>query len=157
MRIDAIELVSTRGVIVARNTIAGAAPSAHYTVAINGGSENVVESNIVEGGIYAGTSRPDWPRVERNLIRGNTLTAAPGALPPRGLIWFQCNTARCSVSHNVVTGNVLKGAGVNLENDAWSKGGRVDSNDVRGNRITGSTPGVDIGRYVTNTLADRGR
>ena len=159
MRIDAIELVSTTQVIVSHNSLIHAEPTAAYTIAINGGRENVVEDNVFEGGIYVGTSRADWPNVDHNLIRGNTLTAAPRAELPRGLIWFQCNTFHCSISGNVATGNTLNGngtgAGVNLENDYWSSGGRVDGNQVRDNRTKALTAPVNIGPHVTNTQAEK--
>jgi hypothetical protein len=159
MRIDAVELVSTTKVIVSHNTLVHANPAATYTLSINGGRENVVEDNVFEGGIYVGTSRADWPNVDHNLIRGNTLTAAPRAELPRGLIWFQCNTFHCSVNGNVVTGNTLNsngaGAGVNFENDYASKGGRVDRNEVRENRTRGRASRVDIGPEVTNTKREK--
>ncbi len=159
MRIDAIELVSTTKIIVSHNVVTHAHSAAAYTISINGGRENVVEDNVFEGGIYAGTSRADWPNVDHNLIRGNTLTATPRADLPRGLIWFQCNTFRCSISGNVVTGNTLNGndagAGVNLENDYASSGGRVDGNEVRDNRTRGLAKQVDIGSHVTNTRTEK--
>ncbi len=138
--IDAVELVSTTHVIVTGNTLSHTAPSATYTIAINGGSGNIIRDNAFEGGIYVGTSRPEAARVEENLIEGNRLSAA--APLPRGLIWLQCNTFHGSVSRNLVRNNILRGngsgPGVGLENDYWSRGAIADSNQVSGNRMTGS-------------------
>ena len=46
-------------------------------------------------------------------------------------------------------------AGVNLENDYASNGGRVDGNEVRDNRGKGLGPRVDIGPHVTNTRREK--
>ena len=84
-----------------------------------------------------------WPTVDSNIIQGNTLTISPVAALPRGLIWFQCNTPQCSVSNNQVISNALNGnnsgVGINFENDDGQAGGRMDSNQVTANQITGAT------------------
>jgi hypothetical protein len=154
--IDAVELVSTTAVVVASNTLAHIAPSATYTISLNGGSRNIIRDNTFAGGIYVGTSRPEARRVEENVIEGNRLSAA--APLPRGLIWFQCNTFHGSVSRNVVRHNILRGngsgAGVGFENDYWERGAIVDSNQVTGNQITEITSPVAIGPHVTGTKED---
>jgi hypothetical protein len=155
--IDGVELVSTTDVVVQNNTLSGIAPSVTYTIAINGGNRNTISNNTFEGGIYLGTSRPDAPTVNANIIQNNTLTAAPAAALSRGLIWLQCNTSGGSVSRNIVSGNVLlgnyTGAGVNFENDYGTAGALVDSNQAANNQITGTTLPVAIGPHVTNTIA----
>jgi hypothetical protein len=157
--IDAVELVSTTDITVAGNTLIHASPSAAYTIAINGGSRNTIRDNTFAGGIYVGTSRPEAPRVDDNVIEGNRLAALVPM--PRGLIWFQCNTFQGSVSRNVVRGNVLEGnrsgAGVLFENDYWTRGATVDANQVTGNQMTGMTTDVAIGPHVTGTKQDAGR
>ena len=156
--IDAVELVSTTDVMVAGNTLSHTAPST-ASIAINGGSRNILRDNSLEGGIYVGTSRPEAPHVDDNVIEHNRLSAT--APLPRGLIWFQCNTFHGSVSRNVVRDNVLRGngsgAGVSFENDYWDRGATVDSNQVSGNQMTGVTSPVAIGPHVTGTREDANR
>ncbi len=155
--INAVELVSTTDVAVAGNTLSHTAPSATYTISINGGSRNVIRDNTFPGGIYVGTSRPEAPRVEENIIEGNRLSAVSPL--PRGLIWFQCNTFHGFVSRNAVRRNILRGngsgAGVGFENDYWERGAIVDSNQVSGNQMTEMTSPVAIGPHVTGTKEDR--
>ncbi len=155
MGIDGIELVSTSNVAAISNAIVNTQANTTYVLAINGGSGNLIQNNTIAGGIYAGTTRESWPNVNANIIQGNTVTVAPAAALPRGLIWFQCNTPQCSVSNNQVANNILtgnnSGVGVNFENDYGQAGGLVDSNLVNANQVTGATPAVNIGAGVTNT------
>ena len=160
MGIDGIELVSTSNVSVINNTIVNTEQNTTYSLAINGGSGNLIQNNTIACGIYVGTSRVSWPTVDSNIIQGNTLTISPVAALPRGLIWFQCNTPQCSVSNNQVISNVLNGnnsgVGINFENDDGQAGGRMDSNQVTANQITGATQAVNIGSGVTNTQVGGG-
>jgi hypothetical protein len=161
MNIAAIELVSTRNVTVSGNVFRNAAPLTAYVMSIDGGSANALVGNQVEGGIYAGTSRPESAHVDNNVIRENVLSPGPGSTFPRGLIWFQCNTPNCSVNGNQVTDNRLRGSniafGVNLENDYGGRGGRVEANEVKQNQLSGVDKEISTGPGVGETITDRHR
>jgi hypothetical protein len=103
----------------------------------------------------------DSPQVDNNVIRENVLSAVAGSTFPKGLLWFQCNVPNCSVSRNQVKDNRLHGTnspvGVILENDYGGRGGRVESNEVRGNQLSGIDKEVMIGPGVGETITDRRR
>jgi hypothetical protein len=159
MNIAAIELVSTRNVTASGNIFRNAAPFTTYVMSVDGGSANTIVGNQIEGGIYAGTSRMDSPRVDNNVIRENVLSPVAGSRFPHGLIWFQCNVPNCSVSRNQVMDNRLNGTNspvaVILENDYGGRGGRVESNEVRENQLSGIDKQVGIGPGVGETITDR--
>jgi hypothetical protein len=159
MNIAAIELVSTKNVTGSGNVFRNAAPLTSYVISIDGGSTNALVGNQIEGGIYVGTSRPESAHVDNNVIRDNVLSPTLGSTFPHGLIWFQCNTPNCSVNGNQVTDNHLRGGniafGVNLENDYGGRGGRVESNEVRQNQLSGVNKEVSIGPGVGETITNR--
>ena len=151
--IDAIELVVVNNITASGNTIKNVASSNSYTVSINGSSNNSFSNNVIEGGIYIGTTLMNALNVNQNTIQGNTITAPSGTDLSKGIVWFQCNAPGCSVSNNSITNNIMTGdntgPGINFENDYGSQGGVVDSNNAGGNQITGTILGISIGPDVT--------
>lgn len=154
MNIAAIELVSTVNVTVSGNTFVHAAPNTAYTMSIDGGSENRILNNHMDGGIYVGTSRTGSSHVDNNVIEGNVLTAPGGSDFARGFIWLQCNTLNCSLSRNQIRNNRLGGVpatiGVNLEND-YPGHGVMEGNQVYANQVSGGGKNIAIGG-ATNTV-----
>jgi hypothetical protein len=154
MIITGIELAFTNGVSATYNTVKNTVAGAAYVVSLDGSSNDTVSNNVFAGGIYIGTSRVQSPSVNGNVIQNNVLTASPGAVLSRGLIWLQCNTTNCSVSRNSITANTLggngSGPGINFENDYGS--GVMDSNNAGGNQVTGASIVISIGPNVTNTI-----
>ena len=147
MHIDAIELAFSNAVKATGNSIVNVTSRPEYTLTVNGGSDNTIADNVLQGGIYIGTSSTSTPQVDSNVLRGNDITATSGAAYPRGLIWLQCNTSNCSVSRNSIFGNFLRGngsgPGITFENDYAGRGGVMASNVVGSNRIAGSTMAVN--------------
>jgi hypothetical protein len=155
MVIDALEFAFANNITAVGNTIHNTASGTTYTVALNGGSNNTIANNVLEGAIYLGTSSASDLQVNANTVQSNTVTASTGAVLSRGMVWLQCNVPNCSVSQNVINGNTLSGnasgPGINFENDYGFQGGVMDANTASANQITGASVLINIGSNVTRT------
>lgn len=138
--IQAVELVNTTHVIVARTMIMNFLADNRAGIDIDGGAYNSIVDNDIPGPVSVVCSRTNClGSVSYNMIAFNRIDVPPESMLTRAAVWLQNNVANGIMSHNNVTGNDISGSGkatrdcIAFENDTWNGGGVMDSNHAVAN------------------------